>query len=177
MSDVHVETKRGPGRPAKPPVVEVPEATEVVTVPKKYPAAAESRFQSSSEYASPVTSYVPETGTPFEEVLKPEYWASIKSLKSRVRIWVEAEDGAYVAMLYVLKTGQGYAKVHCLEHYEMPGMTADPKVPEGYEIQFRGHIIKHRVVRLKDGQVLKQNFDTVEDAMKYIQEYKRMLSS
>lgn len=165
------KTKAAAPAPIETPVVEAK--------PERFIPASESRFQTSSDFGSPVTSYVPEAGTPFEHLLRPEYWANIKALKARCRIWVEAEDGTYVAELYVLKVGQGYAKVVTLPGYPfaLPGVSADPSVPDGYEIQFRGHMVKHRVVRLKDGHVLKQGLDTFEDAQAWLRDHKRMLAN
>lgn len=146
---------------------------------ERFIPASESRFMASSEYGSPQTSYVPESGTPPEHLLRPEYWASIKSLKPRVRIWVEAEDGSYVGELYVLKAGQGYAKVCWMPGFPftLPGVSADPVAPDGYEIQWRGHVVKNRIVRLKDGHVLKQGLDTEDEARAWLRDHKKLLAN
>lgn len=145
--------------------------------PERFVPASESRFMTSVEYKAPLVWYCPEAGTPFEHLLRPEYWASIKLLRTNAHVYVDAEDGSYFAELKVLKVGQGYAKVHVLRHEELAVATADPSIPDGYEIQFRGPIVKHRVVRLKDSHVLKQGLDTEDDARDWLRQHKRMLAA
>lgn len=144
---------------------------------ENFTPASESRFMTSAEYKAPIVWYCPEAGTPFEHLLRPEYWASIKKLQTNAHIYVDAEDGSYWAELKVLKVGQGYAKVMALRHVELSAAGADPTVPDGYEIQFRGPIVKHRVIRLKDGHVLKQGLDTEDEARAWLRDHKRLLNN
>lgn len=144
---------------------------------ERFVPAAESRFMTSAEYKAPIVWYCPEAGTPFEHLLRPEYWASIKQLRTNAHIYVDAEDGSYWAELKVLKIGQGYAKVMKLRHVELTAAGPDPTVPDGYEIQFRGPITKHRVIRLKDGHVLKQGLDTEDDARMWLRDHKKLLAN
>lgn len=155
------------------------EAPAKPSVPEPFVAAEESRFATSAEFVSPLTSYVPAAGTPPEHLLRPGYWASIKALRSRCRIWIEEESGAYVGELYVLKTGQGYAVTQWLPGYPMriAAVPAMPSTPDGYVIEYRGHIVKHRVVRTKDNQVLKQGLDNYDDAAMWLRDHKRMLAA
>ena len=142
-----------------------------------FPALAEARFMTSNEYKAPHCWACPDAGTPFTELLKPAYWANIKKLPTNAHIHVDAEDGSYYAELKVLKVGQGFAKVFVLRHVELEEAGADPAVTDGYEIQFRGPIVKHRVVRLKDGHVLKDKLDTWDDANGWLRDHKRMLAA
>lgn len=146
---------------------------------ERFVPASESRFMASSEYGSPETSYIPESGTPAEHLLRPEYWASIKALRTNVRIWVTAEDGAYVGMLLVQKAAQGYAIVCWLPGYPFvpPSVGANLAVADGYDIQHRGLIVKWRIVRLKDGHVLKQGLDTEDEARAWLRDHKRLLNN
>lgn len=168
------DKKAQPKPPAAPAEFKTPEAGAERWIP-----ASESRFMTGSEYVSPEASYTPEAGTPFEHLLRPEYWANIKQLRARCRIWAEAEDGSWVAELYVLRVGQGYAQVIALPGYPftLPGAAAVGAIPDGYDIQWRGHIVKNRIVRLKDGHVLKQGLDTYEDAQVWLREHKRLMAA
>jgi hypothetical protein len=165
MSEPKIETKPKPD--AAPP----PEK------PERFIPASESRFMTSAEYKAPIVYYQPESDTPFEHLLRPEYWANIKRLHTNVHIYVDAEDGSYWAELKVLKVGQGYAQVMVFRHVVLAAPGPDPMTPDGYEIQFRGPIVKHRVLRLKDGHVLKQALDSEEDARDWLRDYKKMLAN
>lgn len=158
------------------------EAAKAMTAPPAklqmtFVPASESRFSTSAEFVSPLTSYIPATGTPLEDLLRPEYWASIKQLKAGCRIWVIAEDESYWAELLVRKVGQGYAKVQTLRSGSLQEPVVDLPQGEGYDIEFRGAIVKHRVVRKSDGHVLKQGLDTYEDAAAWLRDHKRMMAA
>ena len=158
-------------KPAAAAVAAKPDA------PERFIPASESRFMTSVEYKSPLVWYCPEAGTPFEHLLRPEYWASIKKMPVNAHVYVDAEDASYWAELKVLKTGQGFAKVMVLRHIALADAGADPAIADGYEIQFRGPILQHRVVRLKDGQVVKQGLTTHDDAVAWLRDHKRMLAA
>lgn len=145
--------------------------------PVRFIPAKESLFATSVDFTFPMCSYIPEAGTPLEHLMRPEYWANIKQLKAGVRIWVFAEDESYWAELLVRRVGQGYAKVQELRSGELDARGEDPKLTDGYEIQFRGAVTKHRIVRNKDGQVLKQGLDSHEDAVAWLRDHKRMLAA
>ena len=138
--------------------------------------AMESRFQSSADYKSPEVSYEPEYGTPWEALLVPAYWANLRQLRSRVRIWVEEESGAYVGMLYVLKTGPGFAEVAELLYHELDQRRTDTKPADDYRIEWRGAVIKHRIVRVNDGVVLKQGLDTEDQAQEWLRQHRKVMA-
>jgi hypothetical protein len=178
MTDVTATAAEKPvAKPANKPPEKPPAAAEKKA--ERWIPAHESRFQTSAEFVSPLTSYTPEYGTPAEHLLRPEYWANIKALRARTRIWVEEESGAYVGELYVLKVGQGYAVTMWLPGfpYQISQAALSPQIPDGYSIEFRGHVVKFRVVRLKDGHVLKSGFDIEEEAQAWLREHKRMLAN
>lgn len=164
-------------KPAAPAADAAAAAVPAKPVPVPFVAASESRFQNSVDFTFPTVSYIPVAGTPLEHLLQPEYWANIRALKAGCRVWVVAEDEAYYAELMVRRVGQGYAKMQLLRGGELDKPAADLPENAGYEIQFRGQIVKHRVVRLKDGHVLKQGLDTNEEALAWLRDHKRMLAA
>src|SRR5690349_14592283 len=108
--------------PNKPDVAkaETPkQAEKAAPARERFIAAEESRFATSAEFVSPLTSYMPEVGTPPDHLLRPEYWANITALRPRCRIWIEEESGAYVGEMYVLRVGQGYAMTQWLPGYPL----------------------------------------------------------
>lgn len=145
--------------------------------PKRFTPASESRFDTSADFKFPLTSYIVEAGTPLAEVMKPEYWANITLLRAGCRIWVYAEDESFWAELFVRRVGQGYALVHELRSGQLGARADAPTPTEGYEIQFRGPVVKHRVVRKSDGHVLKQGLDSEEDARLWLREHKRVMAA
>lgn len=159
--------------------VDVPKAPEAAKVPEfPFTPALESTMAPSVDFVSPTVHHTAPAGTPFSHVLKPEYWASCtKYLRTGCKIEVIPEDAGWLATLYVLRVGQGYAAVQKLTHIELDGARAQPQAPQGYEVQWRGSVIKHRVVRLKDGAVLKQGLDTLEEAHKWLSDHRRMMAA
>lgn len=165
----------------KPPATVKPgvvAAALAAAKPANWTPSSEARFMTSVEFKAPQVWYCPEAGTPFEHLLIPDYWANLsKRLVHNAHIHVDAEDGSYYAELKVLKVGQGFAKVFVLRHVALADAGADPTVTEGYEIQFRGPIMKHRVVRLKDNVVLKSGLDSWDDAAAWLRDHKKMLAA
>jgi hypothetical protein len=145
--------------------------------PERYVPAAEARFSTSAEFTFPQVSYIPAAGTPLEHLMRPEYWANVKQLKAGCRIWVFAEDESYWAELLVRRVGQGYAKVQTLRSGRLDEGGEAPQLADGYDIQFRGPVVKHRIVRMKDGHVLKSGLDSYEDAAAWLRDHKRMLAA
>ena len=176
------EDKKPETRPEAKPKPAQPEAAAPALAEKKerFVAASESRFATSVEFSFPLTSYIPESGTPLAHVLRPAYWASIPhtKLKAGCRIWVYPEDETWWAELLVRKVGQGYAKVQLLRQGELEALSpADPELAKDYDIEFRGAVIKHRVVRKKDGVVVKQGLDSEAEAQAWLRDHRRMLAA
>lgn len=151
--------------------------------PERFLPASESRFHTSVEFRFPVTSYVPQSGTPFDHLLRPEYWANIKRLQAGCEIVVVAEDNSYRARLYVDRVGQGYAIVLPLEVHNLTELRRDAVKPEvtgegkAYAIEHCGPVTKWRVVRSRDGHVLKDKLDTEHDAQSWLRDYVKAVAA
>lgn len=175
MSEDDKKSAAAPAPQTKPKPVAAAAAPDK---PERFTPASESRFMTSVEFKAPQVWYCPEHGTPLAHLLRPEYWASLsRKLPVNAHIHVDAEDGSYYAELKVLKVGQGYAVVMPLRHIEISADVRTPEVEDGYEIQWRGQIVKHRVVRKKDGHVLKQGLDTADDAAAWLRDHKKALAA
>lgn len=123
-----------------------------------------SRFKS-AEHVREVWDVVPDTGTPFEALLQPDYWVHIaKYLKPWSRIEVRAEDGSYFAELIVRESGRLFAVVDVLRKVEL-GKAKTPAVtdPE-FTVEYAGPHHKWRVIRSKDKTVMEKGFETKEAA-------------
>lgn len=162
---------------AKPPAPAAAAKKVDPVQPERFVPAAQSRFATSADFSFPRVSYIPEAGTPLGHLKRPEYWANIKALKVGCLVWVMAEDDSYFAELLVRKVGQGYAKMQVLREGLLEAPVVDLPENEAYAIEFRGAIVKHRVVRKSDGHVLKQGLDSHEDATAWLRDHKRMLAA
>ena len=85
-----------PEKPAKAPKAEVEEA------PRRVVPLAVTRWQL-GEFLNNRHSVSPAAGTPFEDLLRPEFWANIVRMAPGDIIEVRPEDQSYFAELYVLK--------------------------------------------------------------------------
>lgn len=106
-----------------------------------------------AEYRNVTYTVEPEQGTPFEAVLKPEYWAHVaQKLRVWDRIMVRAEDGTYWGELLVINCGHLYARVHVLKKVELGADATKPLevLPAGYEVKFQGPKLKWVVLRGAD---------------------------
>jgi EAL domain-containing protein (putative c-di-GMP-specific phosphodiesterase class I) len=87
------------------------------------------------------------------------------------------EDESWWAELLVRQVGQGFAKVALLRKGELDAIDIDPQIAKDFNIEYRGAVKKHRVVRIADGHVLKEGLPTVEDAQAWIRDHRRVLAA
>lgn len=95
----------------------------------------------------------PEHGTPYEALFDPSYWSHVSvKMKPTDEIKVKAEDGSYSALLEVQDAGKLYAKVTEIWHkkHEAVEVTQGGITVEGYEVKWRGPILRWCVLRGKD---------------------------
>lgn len=142
-----------------------------------------SRFKS-AELVRLVHDIVPEAGTPFEDILKPEYWAHVaQSLRPWARIEVRAEDGSYFAELLVVNCGRLWAKVAVLRKVDLGDMASEavPANPDpSFSVMWRGPHAKHAVMRLgKAGgkEVLREGFETKDEAATWMADHIKALAA
>lgn len=110
-------------------------------------------------------------GTPYEDVLEPEFWAQV-AYKLRVgdEIIVHTDDMTYYARLLVRDVGgpslqrvPNRAIVAELMHQQL-GPLAKELRNKTHEAKFMGPHLKWCVIALSDQQVLKDGFSTAEEA-------------
>lgn len=111
----------------------------------------------------------PEHGTPSAALLDSSYWAHVSARMRRGDIVCAlSEDNSYYIELLVLDVGKLFAKVFELRCVQInPAQMLNIKVPEGYEIKFRGPR-KWSVLRGKD--VLKEDMEK-QDAERWLDEH------
>lgn len=107
---------------------------------------------------------VPELGTPYETVRdNPEFLSHVASrLRPYDRIEVFAEDGSYFAELIVRAAGRQFARLSELRFVALEALRAEADTR--FSVIYSGPHLKHTVLRVRDKAVLKNGFDTAEDA-------------
>ncbi|MGY3393440.1 hypothetical protein ACVWW6_006031 [Bradyrhizobium sp. USDA 3311] len=120
----------------------------------------------------------PAVGTPFEDVLRPEFWANIVRMQPGDIIEVRPEDQSYYAELYVLKRERNSATVAVIR--EPVKLEAAYKPLPGevlFSVEFAGPMAKWRVVRRSDKSVMKDKFGTEGDARRWLADYERVVAA
>lgn len=162
-------------------MTDVKTADSVAAPKERFIPASETRFETSTEYREPRTSYVPEADTPVEHILRPAYWANIKALKPGADILVTREDGAWQAVLYVDRVGQGFASVLMKHFYDLNALRGEaaklPAAQDDFQVEWKGPVHKHRIVRLSDKRVLKEGISTMDEANQWLRDYRRTLAA
>lgn len=123
------------------------------------------------EYARNTHHCVPEAETPIEALLDPAYWSGVSmQLKPRDHIEVDAQDGSYFVKLRVIDCGRTFAKVHVLERHEFKDAAPTGKAPpvSEFDVKWAGPHAKWRVVRMSDGAILKDKFETMQSGQEWL---------
>jgi hypothetical protein len=122
--------------------------------------------------------HCPEIDTGLSDVLKSDYWTHVtKSLRVGHRIEVLAADGSWWAMLIVRAVGSHDAVVQELQHVEL-GSQVEAKVTDSpYEVKWRGPARKFGVLRKEDGEIIRDEFQVKEHAVKWLKNHMRNLAA
>lgn len=135
---------------------------------------------SQADYARQSFVARPAAGTPISDVMSNDYWSHVaRKINPHDIIEVVPEDGAYYAKLLVLGRGNLWVKVYQLEYVEIEANTE--KVGESdikkFDVAFAGPHDKWRVVRKTDKLVVEKNFQSREDAEKWLGEHIKELAA
>lgn len=134
-----------------------------------------SRF-SLAEYERNIFVVTPETGTSFEELQDPAYWAHVAAkLKPWDMIEVRAEDGSYWAQMLVQDASRLWAKVTVLKHVQLHAVEQKSSEIDGHLVKFGGPVKKWTVVRLTDKAVLRDGMSKA-DAEKWLADHLRVVA-
>lgn len=159
-----------------------------MTEPVKYiaPRLTPDRLKE-SEQTRRMWSMTPAINTSVEHLLKPEYWLTVANrFNPTDQITVIAEDNAWFAELLVISCGKNYANVKLLRYVPLdasagkcPAVLLKDPVPAAekptetaqLKVNYGGVKARHRVVRVADGEVMKEGFPTQAEAIKWMHEY------
>jgi len=110
--------------------------------------------------------------TKIEDLLTPSFWTHVSdstfSGENNI-VNVYWEDKSQVAFLYVRYYDNTSAKMELLDH-KVFGDKVDIVAPEKYEIKWSGPNTRFRIIRLSDGQVLRENLSSKDDAALFVKE-------
>lgn len=117
-----------------------------------------------AEQVRNVWTIVPEYGVPYEAIVKdPAFLSHVSSqLRPFDRIEVLPEDGSYFAELLVRSAGRQFAVLAELRKVDLAPVKMDNDAR--FQVTYQGAHSKHVVIRIRDRSVLKDGFDTAEDA-------------
>jgi hypothetical protein len=113
-------------------------------------------------------------GTEFAHLLKPEYWAHVaQKLRPHTLIKVIPEDGSYWAELLVLSCDRLWAKVHVLRYEDLTAVAVDPEAQASrlveFDIQWKGPVKKHVVIRKSDSTIITEGIQTKGEAQIWLE--------
>jgi len=119
-------------------------------------------------------------GTPFEDLLKPEYWAHVaQKLRPHTLIKVVPEDGSYWAELLVLSCDRLWAKVFVLRHHDLTAVVEDSEATASrlaeFDIQWKGPVKKHVVIRKSDSTAVADGIQTKGEAQLWLDNHLKTL--
>jgi hypothetical protein len=128
------------------------------------------------EQANNTWAVVVPAATPFTAVLDEKYWSNVAGMfKMFDRIVVNTDDGAYTATLHVRAAGRGWAKVAVIDHHEL-GAPIEVKESDTHTIAYRGAYAMWSVIRRADSEVIKEKFQTAEEARVWMAGHLRALA-
>lgn len=132
-----------------------------------------SRFRQDANYVRTVHHLSVECSTPFEEILKPEFYAHIAAhLRPGSRIEVIPDDCSYMAEMYVVACDRLWAKVVLLHKHDLTGGVKAEPVSDDFEVKYSGPHTMFRVVRKSDKGVIKDGFQTKEMGEAWLADYR-----
>lgn len=115
-------------------------------------------------------------GVSFDDLLRPDYWTHVAAkLTPGDIIEVHAVDASYYAELYVRVTSKLEARVAVLTKYEFT--SAESVEAPGYAVKWRGPARRWGVVRVNDGTVVRDGFQTEDLAAAFLLDYRRDMAA
>ena len=155
----------------------MPAATAAKAAPKTVrPQLHPSRF-SLAEHKRNVYFITPADGTTLADVLDPLYWSHVATrLRPTDRVEVHAEDGSWFAELYVREAAHMHASLVALRTVAFK-QQIPPAPGTGHAVAWKGPHHRWAVVRLADGQLVKSECASREDATLWLAANARTLNA
>lgn len=131
-----------------------------------------------AEHKHTIFFVVPEDGVTEDDILNPEFWAHVSQrMKPCDEIKVYSEDGRTRWHLHVAASGRNWAKVHLLTKHEFKSATLDDLADDGLAVKYRNPHSRYAVIKKASGEVIKDRFDTEDQAATYLREHRKTLAA
>lgn len=114
--------------------------------------------------------------TTVDDLLHPAFWAHVSGVTfsgSNNLVNVYWEDRSQIAFLYVRYYDNVSAKMELLDH-KVFGEKVTLSAPDKYDVKWGGPNNKFKVIRKSDGQTIRENLSSKEDAADFIKQYDAM---
>lgn len=122
-----------------------------------------------------------EHGTPYDEVLKPDFWAHVaepRRMKIGDEIVVVPDDGSYRAKLFVRDVGRVWVKVEELTKKDFDAVVAPVgDTASEFRVEWKGPHHKHSVVRISDNEIIQGGFKSAGDARLWMAEHAKAMAA
>lgn len=145
----------------------MPQAAALNITPKSTPQLHPSRF-ALAEHKRNLYFVTPADGTTLEQVLQPVFWSHVAArLRPTDRVEVHAEDGTWFAELYVRDAGHLHATLVPLRVFEFDAAERKATAAD-HEVHWKGPHHRWAVVRRSDGQLVKTECASREEAQMWL---------
>jgi len=149
--------------------------TKEVKDVKKTAPIDRARFHLAEHYQQGYVAIVPQ-GTDPRDLEDPAYFANVAFMcRASGRIFVECEDGTWLADMYIRAVGPQYVMARILNVWDMadfkPESEGQTTEISGFKVQWSGMYTKWRVVRLSDNAVVSKDHETKGSAEGWLREH------
>lgn len=130
-----------------------------------------------ADHGRVVYTHTPEFETPIAETFKSEYWEHVaKQLRPGDRIEILSADGKDFASLIVRAASRKEVLVGVIE--KVTFSAAKPLASETpYYVKYRGPSARYSVLSKADDEVIKANFQSEEEAMRWLDNHQKAMAA
>lgn len=129
-----------------------------------------------AEFRRQIWQAFPKPGVSLDDCLEQSYWRHVATqVKSGDRIELLAEDMSWYAEVIVIASGRLWAKVQTITYVELDANALAAQDDATYQVQWGGPAVRWRV--LDGNEVVKDNFQTKEDAQRWAQAHDQAVNS
>lgn len=132
-----------------------------------------------AEHTRQVHRIKPEAGTVLKEMLVPEYWAHVAAkfhVGDKLEIFVEG--GAWYAEALITSCSRIHAKLLVLQYEQIDEAPVSKETKkEPFYHAYRGTTAKHSVLRTSDKAVVKEGFESRDEAVEWLAKHQDELKA
>ena len=123
-----------------------------------------------------------EVGVEREHLKDTAFWSLVSNkLRPYDRIEVRRDDGLFYAEYLVLACDRSLAKVYEMSYHNLTtsdvAQTEAALKKDDFDVKYRGPHSKHSVIRKSDGAVIKEEFQTRDEAEAWMKQHKQTVSA